>query len=276
MAWSINPHMVVGTASPIKAMHQHARFVQTLREVGAHIILLPFLHAAYDSVFVKDSAILKQEAHGISALVTKPSHDERKMESRQRQFHLERRGIEVVDRSSRHLEGGDVVVSHSLGKVFMGYGFRTEREAAKELSNFFESEVIPLELKDPHFYHLDVALSILKDGTAFACREAFTAESWERLQSCGLRSLVQVTKQEAMKFGLNWVEINDSIVMGSHLPRLKRILRSMGKSVYDSPLDQFQLAGGSAACLVSELHDFESPSPHAFAAGHALSSYEKA
>ncbi|KYG64824.1 hypothetical protein AZI86_11515 [Bdellovibrio bacteriovorus] len=257
VAWSINPHMKVGAACPAKALSQHTRFAQSLREAGAQVIMLPFVHGAYDSVFIKDSAIVKRSSQGLSALIAQPVHSERKLESEQRRFNLKKWGVEIAGQSRSHLEGGDVVVFPAENKVFMGYGFRTERKASLELSHFFDATVIPLQLKDPHFYHLDVALSVLSDGTAFACREAFTDESWQALRHSGIHSLIPVHKEETMKFGLNWVEVDDTIVMGSYLPRLKSILEALGKKVIYSPLDQFQLAGGSAACLVSRIHDFD-------------------
>lgn len=259
VAWSINPHMKVGSACSIRAMHQHTQFSRSLKDAGAQVITLPFLHGAYDSVFIKDSTIVRRSEFGVSALIANPFHKERRIESERRRFNLKKYGAEIAGHSRHHLEGGDIVVSPSNNKIFMGYGFRTDREAAVELSHFFDSPVIPLELKDPHFYHLDVALSILSDGTAFACREAFTDSSWNLLKSSGLSSLIQVNKEETMRFGLNWVEVGDTIVMGSYLPRLTDILKVLGKKVHYSPLDQFQLAGGSAACLVSRVYDVSMP-----------------
>jgi N-dimethylarginine dimethylaminohydrolase len=248
--------MKVGAASSTKALQQHERFTQALRESGAQLITLPFVHGAYDSVFIKDCAIMKQTENGISSLIAQPFYHERKAETEQRRFSLRKWGVDIVGQARKSLEGGDLVVHPKHNKIFMGYGFRTEQDAAQDVAKFFNATVIPLQLKDPHFYHLDVALTILEDGIAFACKEAFTPESWSILQD-ELPTLVTVTKAEAMNFGLNWVEVNDTIIMGSFLPRLMDILRFFGKNIIYTPLDQFQLAGGSAACLVSKVHEFD-------------------
>src|SRR5674476_373556 len=54
---------------------------------------------------------------------------------------------------------GDILV---VGDVILGgTGFRTERSAHAELAQLTGREVVSLELVDPHFYHLDTALSCL-------------------------------------------------------------------------------------------------------------------
>lgn len=256
VAWAINPHMKIGAACPEKALQQHSSFTHALKEAGAQIITLPFVHGAYDSVFMKDSAILKRTARGTQALLTRPRHKERHVETQHRQHTLTQYGFQVCRQSYSPLEGGDVVIDPYAKKAFMGFGFRSSRKAVEDLQQFLGMEVIPLELKNPLFYHLDVALAILNDGTALACKEAFTDESWQTLQrEMGRQSLIAVAEKDARHFGLNWVEVGNTIILGSFLPRLMEILKALGKKVRYTPLDQFQLAGGSAACLVSRVHE---------------------
>ncbi|MFJ1269934.1 arginine deiminase family protein [Legionella lytica] len=257
IAWSINPYMQISSASSSKAKMQHSNFLSLLRQCGANVLPLPFIHGAFDSVFIKDSIILAEGTKGIRALITQAKYAQRKIESNWRRIHLDQLGINIEGHSNSHLEGGDVVVYN--GKVFMGYGFRTELDAMHELTLFFNKQIIPLELTHPHFFHLDMALSILNDGTAFAYKRAFTNASWDTLCN-NVKSLIPVSHEEATSFGLNWLEINDSVIMGSYLPRLKDILANKGKQIYQAELDQFQLAGGSAACLTTKIYSSENNS----------------
>ena len=48
-------------------------------------------------------------------------------------------------------------------RILAGYGFRTTPAAHRELAALTGREVISLELVDPMFYHLDVALTVLDD-----------------------------------------------------------------------------------------------------------------
>ena len=60
---------------------------------------------------------------------------------------------------------GDLLVAG--GVILAGSGFRTDPRAHAEAARVLRREVVPLELVDPRFYHLDTALAVL-DETAIA------------------------------------------------------------------------------------------------------------
>ena len=64
VAWSINPHMRVGAVDTARAVRQHASFVRALRQCGAHIEVIAFVHGAFVSVFAKDCAMDRQIKSG--------------------------------------------------------------------------------------------------------------------------------------------------------------------------------------------------------------------
>jgi len=146
------------------------------------------------------------------------------------------------------LEGGDVVQMSDV--ALLGTGFRSAPEAATRLGRFLGKPVLLLELVDPHFYHLDTALAALSDGTVLACREAFSAKSWQRLK--GLRNdFVEVPRAEAMRFALNWVEVGKRVVCGTRSEPVFELLRKRGRTPVHVDLSEFVKAGGSAACLTA-------------------------
>lgn len=63
-----------------------------------------------------------------------------------------------------------------------------------------------------------------------------------------------VPRDEALKFALNFVEVGDTIVTGSTGPVTRALLEERGYRVQPVPLGEFQLAGGSAACLVARVY----------------------
>ena len=257
VAWSINPHMRIGAADFDRAHHQHERFLAALRAENAQLELLPFVHGAYDSVFAKDSAVLLVRDGQRRALLASPVHPVRQREQARRERSLEARGF-TVERCLSSLEGGDVVVLPGAGGAFLGHGLRSSRAAAKELGDFLQREVTPLELVDPHLYHLDVALSVLSDGTALMCRDAFTPESLRQLQAHpAIARVVDVPREEALRFGLNLVELDGAVVMGSRAATVEQAVAARGLRLVHTPLEEFQLAGGSAACLVARVHQLD-------------------
>lgn len=250
--------MKVGSVNSTEAVAQHSLFIETLRTLGAKLTVVPFLHGNFDSVFAKDNVVIFDDGNQTNAILGKPSTVERSFEQALRKEQLEAVGIKVVGESASNLEGGDLVVLTSREKIFFGHGMRSSFEAIGDLRRFTDYEIVPLELVDPFFFHLDTALNILQvDGKviAFAYRGAFSELAWEFLSSdSDIDEIVEVSRDEALKFGLNWVEVGNFIILGSLVPQIVSQLESYGREVVISPLNQFQLAGGSAACLVSKVH----------------------
>lgn len=257
--WKINPHMMIGASSLDQAEFEHAHFVTTLESCGAEVLHVPYIAGAYDSVFMKDNALLTRNWSGTRALLMRTSSRERAIEPERRAEALIAHGIEITDRAEFALEGGDICLHAPKEIAFLGYGQRSSPLAKRQLQDFLNMDVTTLELTDPYFYHLDTALNLTEgpDGTvAFALRDAFTYESWRRLiNHPGIDEVVNVDREEAMHFALNWVEIEGSIILGARCPKTQAQLEKLGKETLVRSLSQFQLAGGSAACLVAPVHD---------------------
>ncbi len=82
IAWKINPYMQIGAAIQVRAIEQHTAFVTTLRSLGARVLQLPFIHGAFDSVFIRDSALLRRDDRGLELLPAAPRFAQRATEPR--------------------------------------------------------------------------------------------------------------------------------------------------------------------------------------------------
>lgn len=273
VAWAINPHMRVGAACPDRASRQHAALVATLRACGARVDEVPFVHGAYDSVFAKDSAVVVERTdRGIDALLAQPRFAERRIEQEARQRALAERGVRIAGVARSALEGGDVVVLPGARAVFLGHGFRSEIAAAEDLADVLGAEVTCLRLVDPRLYHLDMALAVLDDGTALVCEEAIATDALTAIEAHpAVTDVVRVPLAEALAFGTNLVQVGASIVMAGDAPTTRRALVDRGYRVRRVALDEFHLAGGSAACLTARVHrqgaaSIEEPAPESRAA----------
>lgn len=256
VAWSINPHMDIGAVDFERAAAEHAAFASALAATGAQLLELPFVHGAYDSVFVKDPALLLVRRGRNKALLARFRHAERRQERTARARFYEEQGYEVTaDDRGPTWEGGDVVMLPSGDGLFLGHGFRSQFAAASWLERHVGVPVWPLELSDPRLYHLDMVLAILPDGTGLVCAEGLTARSLGVLEQVrGVRRLIRVSPDSALRFALNLVAVGDTIVLGSHDPPVEAIVKALGYRCVVVPLRQFHLAGGSAACLVANVH----------------------
>jgi N-dimethylarginine dimethylaminohydrolase len=255
VAWNINPHMKPGAVAWRRACTQHREFLRTLREAGAGFFELPFVHGAFDSVFAKDNAVLVSQEGELRALLATMRHGQRRSEQLARARWLAARGFDVIEPPRVHIEGGDVAMLPSGRGALLGWGMRSTQRAAGVLEAFLAAPVTPLELCDPYLYHLDTALTVLSDGTALVCPEAFTPESLRMLERTeGIQQVVPIAREDALAFGLNLVEVGNTVIVGARVPRVEAVLRGLGRRPVSVRLDQFHLAGGSAACLVARVH----------------------
>lgn len=253
IVWTINPHMIVGGVDPQRAVVQHAALIRTVRALGAEVVTVPFVHGAFDSVFAKDNAVYRNSAGSTSALLATPRYAERQIEQPVRASDLTRKGIHV-ERVDAELEGGDVIVLPGRC-AFLGHGFRSRRDSVHELERYLRLPAIALELVDPALYHLDTAFAVLADGTMFVCDDAITEASRRDLRALQLGAVHAVGRDAALRFALNVVEVGDAIVTGTACAATRALFESCGKRVIYTPLDEFQRAGGSAACLLAPVYD---------------------
>lgn len=67
-------------------------------------------------------------------------------------------------------------------KILIGYGQRNSKSVVEYVRDYFDKEVIGLELVDPLFYHLDIALFPVSDNLIAVCEEAFSEDSMKTLK----------------------------------------------------------------------------------------------
>ncbi len=99
-------------------------------------------------------------------------------------------------------EGDFAVLS---GGILAGYGFRTTREAHRELATLTGREVLSLELVDPRLFHLDLALAVLDDERDHIAYypDAFSPRSRRLLTRLFPDALI-ASEHDAYTFGLNF------------------------------------------------------------------------
>ena len=252
----ISPTYIISEPTPDpRSTEQHNDLASLMRRAGAHVIDVPLVPHGHDSVFIKDSAVLATKLGKSFAFGANPTYADRRAEQEHRFAAFRNLGIEVVDVAKERFEGGDFVKLPDNHSALMGYGLRSDRASASQLAQCLGLTITPLELRDRELFHLDLVISALSDGTLFACREGLTDDAWKTLNglSC-FDKVVPITYEEALDFALNWVEINNKIILGRKVPRLFSILESLGHEVLVTRLEQFHRLNGGAACLVNKIH----------------------
>ncbi len=120
------------------------------------------------------------------------------------------------------------------------------------VSSAFGVEVLPIELVEPRFYHLDLTFCPLDDRRALVVPDA-----WDRYGREVVARLVPepvvLEREEAAAFCANSVLVGTTLVMASCTTRLGRQLESYGIDVVVVDVGEFLKAGGAVRCLTLAL-----------------------
>ena len=144
-----------------------------------------------------------------------------------------------------------VLRRHALRRL--SHPQRRPRASARSAS-VLGCRVIPLELVDPHYYHLDTCFCPLGAGRGdLLSRRRSTHYAAAVLREL-VAELIAVSDDEAQRFACNAVVVGQH---GDHQHRLpgtaRARLRARGFTPRETPLDEFVKAGGSAKCLTLRL-----------------------
>jgi N-dimethylarginine dimethylaminohydrolase len=149
---------------------------------------------------------------------------------------------------------GDCIWDAVRGRFWAGYGQRSTRQAAAEISAFFGRETTALELVSPRFYHLDVCFCPLSGGEIFYYPPAFSPASLIAIRDVvAPEDLIEATDEDAARFNVNAINIGDRLVMANASPNLAARLAERGYRVSEVDLMPFIMSGGGAYCMTLRL-----------------------
>jgi N-dimethylarginine dimethylaminohydrolase len=251
-AWAQNPVDHVAAAR-----RSFESLASTLTAAGARLEIMPGVAGLPDMVFPANAAIVLDRL----ALLARFRHPERRGEEQhfQEGFHaLMERGL--LDEATQFppdcfQEGaGDCIWDAARGRFWAGFGQRSTRQAASEISAFFGRETTALELVSPRFYHLDVCFCPLSGGEIFYYPPAFSAASLAAIRDIvAPEDLIEARDEDAARFNVNAVNIGDRLVMANASPDLLARLAERGYRVSEVDLLPFIMSGGGAYCMTLRL-----------------------
>jgi N-dimethylarginine dimethylaminohydrolase len=204
-----------------------------------------------DMVFTANHALVI----GRRALVARFAKPERQGETEQARRWLADEGFEARVCPIAFEGAGDALYDAAFDVIFMGHGFRSSPEAAPDVATFFGKKVVPLRLCDPRFYHLDTCFCPLTGGRALYTPLAFTAEGRDALRRHYGEGLIEISDDDALRFGCNAVNFGRDIVLPTVGETTAAALRERGFTPHFVELDSFLLAGGASRCLTLRLDE---------------------
>ncbi|MFZ1933025.1 MAG: arginine deiminase-related protein [Thermoguttaceae bacterium] len=231
------------------AVRQWTELHAILRSHGAKISCMTPVKGLPDLVFTANAGLIYRG----TAIPARFRHPQRQAEEpHDRQWFAEH-GFQVRPlQSETYLEGaGDALFCGET--LFAGYRIRSDVRGHQELGQWMQCEVIPLELVDGRYYHLDTCLCPIAPGMAIYYPPAFDAYARDVLQA-NVADLIPVSDDESEHFACNAVVLGQTVVTNTGCPALHRELRARGFQPVECPLSEFVKAGGSAKCLTLRLN----------------------
>jgi N-dimethylarginine dimethylaminohydrolase len=145
------------------------------------------------------------------------------------------------------------------GSVLLaGMGFRTDPGAHAEAQETLGVPVVSLQLVDPRYYHLDVALFVLSESTRTRRAEvAYYPDAFSRGSQRVLHHLfpdaVIATAEDAACLGLNAVSDGLNVVMPAEATRLADEIARRGFTPAMVDISELRKSGGGPKCCTMEL-----------------------
>lgn len=247
--YEINPWMSRSRqADSRQARDQWHRLYDTLRGLGTTVSLLEPVAGLPDLVFTANAAMIFRRR----AILSHFRHSQRQGEEPRFEQWLAGHGF-TIERlpEDRYFEGaGDALYCGET--LVAGYRIRSDVRSQQLVGQMVGTHVLPVELIDGYYYHLDTCFCPLAPGAAIWYPGAFDEYGRQALAQV-VPQLIEVAAEEARSFACNAVVVGKHVVTNTGCPRLHADLRQRGYEPIETPLSEFVKAGGSAKCLTLRL-----------------------
>jgi len=250
--YEINPWMRVSNAAdPDRSKAQWRNLMQTLeKDAGAKLQRMTPIEGLPDLVFTANAGLTRDGKTVISQFRQKERQPEEEYFKRwftEHDYSVIPLGVES------YFEGaGDLLGFTDIW--FGGYRQRSEIGAYAALSKIYDKEILPLELVDKKFYHLDTCFCPLSGGELLYYPAAFDFYAQETIVNriAEDRQLV-VPQVEAERFACNAVCVDRHVVLPAGCDKTMDLLKHHGYMPHPVELGEFAKSGGSAKCLTLAL-----------------------
>ena len=251
IAYEINPWMHLRRpAARRRAQHQWRQLYRLLRrQLRCRVRLIRPVAGLPDLVFTANAGLV----HGRMFIPSRFRYPQRQGESPVFERYFRQAGFKIKQlRRAYCFEGeGDALWVGST--LLVGFRFRSDAPVHEELARVLGARVLPVELVDRRFYHLDTCFCPLDVRRALWFPGAF--DRYGRKVITGLvDDPIAVSAADAARFACNAIVVGRTIVLHDGCSRgLQRQLERRGYDVRKVDLSEFLKAGGSAKCLVLQI-----------------------
>jgi N-dimethylarginine dimethylaminohydrolase len=244
----INPWMTPGAIDNKKAVKQWSELVEIYEELGITITHIDQQEGSPDMVFSTDQGIVE----GKNVLLSRFWCKERRNETYYYEKWFAENGYAITYLPDDIFFEGNGDSARWNDKLFIGIGYRADKKTCNTISKLLQLDVIPLEIIDPKFYHLDVGFFPLNNETIFYYPPAFSQKSRGVLKKL-VPNLIEFTKDEAFGFCANSIVTDKYVIHQTGNPTFQRKLKNLGYTSLEIEVGEFMKSGGGIHCLTNVL-----------------------
>ena len=244
VVYSINPWMKGEPVDKQKAMEQWYRLKDAIESWGVKVKLIGQARNLPDMVFTANAGTVRDN----KVVLSNFKFPERQEETEHYERWFQDEGYETYRLPKKYsFEGcGDTVIHQ--GKMFAGYGWRSDLGGIRQAAKILDLELVPLKLAHPNFYHLDTCFCALGPQTAIYYPGAFTPSAIKKLKK-HIPELIPLDVTDATMFACNSVVYEDQILMPFGPQRVVEELDIRGYEVVHINTSEFLKSGGSLQCM---------------------------
>jgi N-dimethylarginine dimethylaminohydrolase len=247
--YEINPWMSRSRQSdPDRSRRQWQALRRLIESLGADVRLMDPVDGLPDLVFTANAGLVWHNR----IFLPRFRHQPRQRETTVDDVCFQAMGFQTVTLPENlHFEGaGDALFCGDT--LFAGYLIRSAASAMQWVAAEIGCRVIPLQLVDDYYYHLDTCFCPLSPTVAIYFPKAFDNYAQQALRE-HVPELIEVCADEAKRFACNAVVVGRNVVLNTGCPQLEANLQAHRFTTHRTDLDEFIKAGGSAKCLTLRL-----------------------
>ncbi len=247
--YEINPWMDID--NPIdhaKAQEEYEILTYAYRALDIEYDELSPVEGLPDQVFTTDLG----HAEGTQFIQANFKYPERQKEAEIASEYFREKKFDIKTLPSEiFFEGGDLLKVGS--RYFFGYGKRSSYEALPALEELLNTSIIPIELPDETFYHLDTCVSFLSDDTALINRSALTEQGISEIKSA-FSTVIEASLEDNAKLVCNLLAFDTDLILSAGVSNeLKDQLISLGFRISTVPMTEYLKGGGGIHCVSLEV-----------------------
>jgi N-dimethylarginine dimethylaminohydrolase len=253
----INPHMTehVGKVNKDKAYKEWEVIRDTFTQSGLTVHELEGQPGLPDMVFCANQSLPFVDPDNNKHVLMSIMHaDQRKEEVPFIEQWYRQHGYEIHyldDNKVKDFEGmGDAIWHTGKRLIWGGYGYRSDMNAYKRITELFDVPVLALELVSESFYHLDTCFCMLDSETALIYPAAFTEEGLAMIRKL-IPHVIEADQHEAEElFACNATcPDGQNVVIQEGCDQVNEQLRGSGFTVHEVSTEEYLKSGGSVFCM---------------------------